>query len=385
MKIKTWVGFLVGVLGLATPSAVDACGGGGVVRRSTQAGSIGANAQRVFLSVHDDDGVGGAPGETDVVTQIGVPDTTEDYGALLPLPSEPTLDPTPVSARELEALDQATAPRITTTTTEEDSGGLGCGCPFAAGSDSEEAAGGGVPRGSGAKVSEPVNIGPVTAVVLSGTSDAVNAWLAENGFVISAEDQAIVEEYTGYYFVAIRRNDNAAPGGPTSIGIHFTMPGDHRELPFRFARLGAAPTVAFTVFVSAYELAGPSPPFEAITLGDLDSSILRTGDYARAVRAAVEARGDRAFVLESRTTKYELAPFIGSLDRLVYAGQTLTRMSTILPLESLTDDAHFTTPYEGDVPKQRQVNNTRRLPSREAGVGLIAALVIAGALRRRFR
>jgi hypothetical protein len=381
LKLKTWVGIFAGVVGLATPSAVDACGGGGVVR-STQAGSIGANAQRVFLSVHDD-GVGGGPDGTDVITQIGVPDTTEDYGALLPLPSEPTLDPVPVSALELEVLDAATAPRITTTSAEEDSGDFNCGCPFAAAGESE-AGGGGAPR-SGAKVSEPVNIGPVTAVVLSGTSDAVNAWLADNGFVISAEDQAIIEEYTGYYFVAIRRNDRAAPGGPTSIGIHFTMPGDHRELPFRFARIGAASTVAFTVFVSASEPAGPSPPFEVLTLGDLDSNILRAGNYARAVRTAVEARGDKAFVLEARITKDELPYDGGLIGRLVFANHTVTRMSTILPLESLTEDAHFTTPYEGDVPNERHVNNTRRLPSREAGVGLIAALVIAGALRRRFR
>ena len=96
------------------------------------------------------------------------------------------------------------------------------------------------------RVSEPVAIGPVTAVTLTAdTGDAVNAWLADNGFVIPAADQALVADYAGpgRYFIAIRRSDTAATQVPSSVGVHFTLAGDQRALPMRFARLGAAPTV----------------------------------------------------------------------------------------------------------------------------------------------
>ncbi len=121
-------------------------------------------------------------------------------------------------------------------------------------------------------VSRPVTIGPVTAVSLTAdTGDAINAWLADNGFVVPTGDQSLVDAYagTGRYFIAIRRSDTAATGGATSVGVHFTLAGDERGLPLRFARLGAATTVAFTVFVAADSVVAPSSPFAALTINDL--------------------------------------------------------------------------------------------------------------------
>jgi hypothetical protein len=235
-------------------------------------------------------------------------------------------------------------------------------------------------------VSDPVNIGPVTAVVLTGTTDAVNAWLGENGFVISATDQATVAAYAGYYFVAIRRNETAAAGGPSSIGVHFTMPGDHREVPLRFASLGAAPSVAFTLFLATTDLAGPSPPFVALTLDDLDAELLRTGSYSQAVQKAVNAHSNQAFVLESRTPADQLLSLQSTRIRsLIGSDTTLTRMSTIVPAEALTEDAHFQTKYDGTVPSDRYVMSSKVLGSREASMGALATLLLAGASRRRRR
>ena len=75
--------------------AARACGGGVVTRM--QSGTIGANAQRILISVHG--------GTTDVITQIGVPATTADYGVLIPVPSAPTLDPSPVASADIDVLD----------------------------------------------------------------------------------------------------------------------------------------------------------------------------------------------------------------------------------------------------------------------------------------
>jgi hypothetical protein len=328
----------------------------------------------VLISVHND-GAGGAPDGTDIVTQIVVPETTADYGALLPMPSEPTLDPEPVSMEELQQLDAQTAPRIVTVEATDDGGGSGCGC---VGTGAATKDGG---TSKSVRTSEPVDIGPVTAVVLSGTTEAVNNWLDENGFLVSEADQATISDYAGYYFVAIRRNERAAPGGPTSIGIHFSMPGDHRELPLRFASLGAAPTVAFTVFLATSDLAGPSPPFTALTLDDLDGSILRTGGYAAAVQDLVRAYGHQAFVLESRISGSDLV--LSGQVRSLVQGMNVTRMSTIVPASALTEDAHFYVPYEGEVPPERYAVVHRDVGSREASVGWLGGLVVLGALRRR--
>jgi hypothetical protein len=293
------------------------------------------------------------------------------------MPSEPKLDPDPVSMEELARLDEQTAPRIVTVEAADDGGGSGCGCLGTTGGATRDTGG----ESKSVQKSAPVDIGPVTAVVLAGTTDAVNTWLGENDFLISEEDQATIGEYAGYYFVAIRRNEHAAPGGPTSIGIHFSMPGDHRELPLRFASLGAAPTVGFTLFLATSDLAGPSPPFTALTLDDLDGSTLRTDGYAAAVQGAVRAHSHQAFVLESRISGSDLV--LSGQVRSLVQGLTITRMSTVVPSSALTEDAHFYAPYEGAVPSERYAAVHRAVGSREASLGWLGALVLLGALRRR--
>jgi hypothetical protein len=114
MRFRLALLFMMAVV-FAPPRAARACGGG-VVTTPAQVASVGANAQRIFISVS-------TGGVTDVVTQIGVPATVADYGALIPVPSEPTLDPTPINSAELAALDLFTQPIITKQADDD-----GCGC-----------------------------------------------------------------------------------------------------------------------------------------------------------------------------------------------------------------------------------------------------------------
>jgi hypothetical protein len=340
---------------------------------------VGANAQRIVLAVPA--GAAGNPPVTDVIVQIGVPSTIDDYGALLPVPSEPTLDETPVSADELDRLDEGTAPQIITSSGgDSGSSGLGCGC----GSTVKSMGGGASRDGSGVRASEPVNIGPVTAVVLSGGAAGVTTWLGENGFAIAEEHETLIAEYSTYgagHFIALRRNE-AVVGGPTSIGVHFTMAGDHRELPLRFARLGAAATVGFTVFVVARETVAPSAPFVALTLDDLSANDLRAGDYARAVQDAVERHDNKAFVIESSTPTNDL-PLTGTRLRTLLHAPTVTRLSTVVPATELTEDVDFHTPFEGDVVRERFVQSAIAEGYRRVSMGSLAALLLAGLLRRR--
>ena len=334
------------------------------------------NAQRIFMSVRDS-------GTTDIVAQITVPETTADYGVLIPVPDEPTLDSEPVSAADMNLLDVLTAPVITSEA--HDSGGSGCGCigtGATAGGDDD-----GTKRG--VTVSSEETIGPVVAVSLTGESgDAVRAWLVDNGFSLPQTDAPTLDRYVGAgkYFIAIRRSDQALDGGPTSIGIHYSLTGDHRMLSLGFTRIGAAATLAITLYLAAPQTVGPSEPFKALTLSDLDATTLRRSDYPRAVQSAVAARASKAFVLESATPRSNIASSIPSLARLIDPNATLTRATTVVAREQINDDVVFATPFTGAVPSQRQVSLSLAAPGvRYAGMGSLGLLLLAGALRRRSR
>jgi hypothetical protein len=353
----------------APPRAARACGGG-VVTTPAQVASVGANAQRIFISVHG--------GMTDVVTQIGVPTTAADYGVLIPVPSAPTLDPNPIMSAELETLDRTTQPVITA---QSDDGG--CGCPTGGGSTK----GGSNGSRGGVQVSAPVTIGPVTAVTLTAdTGDAINTWLADNGFAIPAASQAIVNTYagTGRYFIALKRSDTAATGGPTSVGLHFTLSGDERGLPLRFISLGAAPSVGFTVFVVADDVVAPSAPFAALTIDDLDLIVLRTSGYSAAVSTAITQHGNHAFVIEGVWTSAELtrAP-IPSLQPFIGSTQFLTRLSAVVPAVGLDMDVVFDQPFSSPVPRVRVVQRLHAPGGPGFGHGFALLAIAAVGIRRR--
>ena len=328
MRLKLALLVIIGSM-FASVRAARACGGGVV----TQSGTIGADAQRIFISVRG--------GMTDVITQIGVPQTTADYGVLIPVPSAPTLDATPVASADIDKLFARTAPTIVVQASGDDGGG-GCGCGSTKGGASAPGA---------AQVSQPVTIGPVTAVTLTAdTGDAINTWLADNGFTLGAVDQSIVSTYagTGRYFIAIRRSDTAASGGPTSVGVHFTLVGDERGLPLRFARIGAADRVSFTILVAADEAVGPAAPFESLTLADLSAATLTTYGYYSAIVSRIADQGGAAFLIEGGWTGAELADSgWPSLQPFIDPGQQVTRLSTVIRSLDLNTDAFLNEPFSG--------------------------------------
>lgn len=358
---------VVGVAVLGVPRVAFACGGGGIASQS----GVVLDSQRVVISSR-------ANGTTDIVAQIGVPRTTSDYGVLIPVPSEPTLDENPVSALDLAALDEATAPHLLARESDSNSG---CGC----GSAGDDDAGPSPTRGVTA--SPPVEIGPVVAVVLTGDSDeAIVAWLADNGFALPANDAAILREYVGAgnYFIAIRRSQSAATGGPSSIGIHYTLAGDHRKLSLGFTRLGAGSLVAYTAFIGTAQPTGPSSPFVALTINDLATAHWGDGGYRSAVQVLVAAHDSKAFVLESVTPVASVVARAPSLSTLFDEGVVVTRATTVLVKEKISDDVVFATTIEKEVPSTRYalLNLTGPRVGSYAPLGLG---VLAVALRRRRR
>jgi MYXO-CTERM domain-containing protein len=330
---------------------------------------LGNSAQRILLSVHGS--------VTEVVTQIAVPDGSEDYGALIPVPAQPTLDATPVAEADLDALDDATKPTVYLT--EDEPGG--CTCIPVAGDDGGEA----LPA---IQLSEPVEIGPVTATVLTAeTSAALQGWLDDHGFVIPDASLPTVDAYvgSGKYFIALRGNA-ARSAGPSSIGLHFTLPGDQRALPLRFVSIGAAPRVAFTVFVMANTLIAPSTPFAALTLGDLDAGLLREQRYADAVERAVAEHNGRGFVLERGSeAKYMLQGLPERLRPWIAPDALVTRMSSVLSRESMTADVSFDTAYDGGIYAETYAQLETSGASHPKSGGSLLAVAVAAGLRRRRR
>jgi hypothetical protein len=319
------------------PREARACGGGLV--SSSKAENVGADSQRIFFSF--------TAAGTEVIAQIGVPSTAEDYGALLPLNAEPTLDPEPVPVEELDALDRETAPLITTYE-KDSSGGGGCGC----GSNADKSSG-----SENVQVGAPLSIGPVSATVLKAENgEAVRAWLDENGFALPASGEALVDEYSGpgRYFIAIRRSETAGSSAATSIGVHYRVPGDARALPLRFARLGGEGTLAFTAFVVSDFVVGPSRGFTALTLSDLDAEAIHRRSYRSAVEDAVTAHGGKAFVIESVTSRGDLYGVGDRLSRFIGPSSKVTRLSTVVT-SAADQDVRFDIPYMGEVPSSRMV------------------------------
>lgn len=350
--------FAIGLstLGLCTTKLRDAhaCGGGVVTSEATP---VTIDAQRALISLRKD-------GTTDIVVQLSV-DAQGDFGVILPVPAEPTLDANPIDGAELDALDADTQVKfVSYDEGGSSSGGSGCAC-----GGFEGASAGGSNTKDGVDVSSFVTAGPVTATAIAATDgEALTAWLSDEGFNISEADQAIVEQYIGLgrHFIVFKRSEAAAPG-VTSLGFHFSMPGDARGYPLRISALGAAPSLAITTFIAAPNGVSPSAPFESLAIDDLTYTF--TGNYANdyklAVTRAIAEREGHAFVvegeyqiptpeqeqeednreLESGEEESRVKPSrMPELAALMDVGHRLTRVTAIISREQLDTDVTFDGP-----------------------------------------
>jgi hypothetical protein len=371
---------------LLAARAASACGGGGVttteITGTTQA--VVASAQRIVLAFH---GAGPGPATTDVVVQIGVPATNADYGVLIPVPSEPTFDSQPLAAEDLDLLTQFTAPAVSeeTTTYYPDSGTGGCsiGCGANDGGNATTSDDG----RTAVQVSTPVNIGPVSAVVIAANDTAaLSTWLNANGFVIPSDSQPILSRYVGVgeRFIAIKRTAPVADGSPTSIGIHYTLPGDHREVSLAFARLGAAPLVSFTLFVtvdmpSNHDIAlKAAQPFLTIPFSSLDPAATQR-DYPGELAIVVKNNGSHVFIDEgTHHAPSELSPRMQS----ILGSGLITRLTTVVESDALDTDVRID--QEGP-PESGLLVLEHTVYARGAGFGVLGLVFGARALRRKLR
>jgi hypothetical protein len=302
------------VLLLLPPRDAAACAAAPV----STSGEIGAGAQRILIATRDE--------VTEVVVEMTVPRTTADYGVLIPVPARPTLDPRPVESADIDQVDQATRPQIFD---DSASGGGGVGCGSAADRG-----------GLNVDVIDRVNIGPLEVVVLTASAASdLTQWLSSNGFRIPTGKEQVLTRYTGIgnYFIAARRDDRAAAGSPSRIGVHFTLPGTQLTIPLPAVQLGGGGALGITLFVAAEDGVGSMTPYVPLTLNDLDGALL-TSDYRGAVQAAVSSRNGMAFVVEGIYANGAASILPPSLASFASPGATLTRMSTVAEPAAFTAD-----------------------------------------------
>ncbi|MBI4820520.1 MAG: DUF2330 domain-containing protein [Deltaproteobacteria bacterium] len=332
-------------LAALTPPRAEACGG--LVQPPE--GTVGIDVQRAFFVV-------GAE-STRIVLQIVVPQSPNDYGVIVPVPAQPTLDEDVVEAAAFDELDRATAPQVVVADSEREAAS-GCGC----GAEKSDGALQNQSPDSGVTIGQQLDIGPVSAVTLTATTgESVRAWLSQNGFVLPLDAQPIVDSYSGpgKWFVAFKRA-SATPSTASTVGIRMSAPGDHRSFAIRMASIGARPEVAITVFVGSPEPSGPGLPWDALTLEDLDPGELTFGTYRNAVRAAVYARSGQAFVIEGVFARAELPS--NQLTRMLGSAR-LTRLTTVLSSGDMTTDVSFTGPVPANVPRRITVGGAAGGPA----------------------
>lgn len=260
------------------------------------------------------------------------------------VPARPDLDGEAVNAGNLYDLENATQITIFDNSGGGGGGGIGCGSAADASPGNFR---------NNVDVVDRVDIGPLTVVALSASTAAdLAAWLEGNHFNIPASSMPVIERYSlpGQYFIAARRNDASATNQPTSIGVHFTLPGEQLGLPLPIAQIGGSEDVSFILFVAAQQEMRPTGPYARLTLEDLDEEELRI-EYRGAIDKAVAAKDGRAFVAEGT---WDASIARGRLQELIEPGQKITRLTTVTRTSALTENMMLGP--ERDSPSNNYVN-----------------------------
>jgi hypothetical protein len=99
-------------------------------------------------------------------------------------------------------------------------------------------------------VTKQENVGPYATVQLHATdSSALNGWLTQNGYVIPADAQLVVDQYVkeGFDFLAMKLLPNQ--GVQSMRPVRVSTPGASLSLPLRMASVGTGNTVGITIWI----------------------------------------------------------------------------------------------------------------------------------------
>ncbi|HEY2517898.1 MAG TPA: DUF2330 domain-containing protein, partial [Polyangiaceae bacterium] len=233
------LGISVGVLALATLAERDAAACGGCFHPPTQTASD-ITDERMLLAV--------STTQTTLYDQIRYSGSPTSFAWVLPIHG--TVDvglSADVLFDSVDVLTQTTIipPESTCAPPPQ------CNYPGTA-------SGGGFAADAGAGPAPPVtvikqgNVGPYATVQLASTDpNALNAWLAQNGYDIPADVTPIVDEYVkeGFNFLAMKLLPDQ--GVQAMRPVRVTSQGASLSLPLRMAAVGTGATVGISIWVVA--------------------------------------------------------------------------------------------------------------------------------------
>jgi hypothetical protein len=235
--------FLLSTLGAAAaalagaPSDAQACGG--CFHGPSQSGDVITDHRMIFRVT---------PQETTLYDEIEYTGSPQSFAWVLPIHGPVTVGLS--SDLVFAALDTATQTQIRAPALPNCPSCPVCGfegADAAAPPPNGSSSGGG---GGGVTVIGQQTVGPYDTVQLQSTDpNALNNWLAANGYVIPSAVQPIISAYVteGFDFLAMR----LAPGQGVSAmrPVRVTAPGAGLSLPLRMVAAGTGPTVGIALWV----------------------------------------------------------------------------------------------------------------------------------------
>jgi hypothetical protein len=290
---------LLGALGVAAFSlaatADDARACGGCFHGSTQSGSVITDHRMIFRVSQQ---------QTTLYDEIEYQGNPASFAWVLPIHGQVAVGlSSDIVFASLEAATQTTieSPFLPSCPS------CSCGNGFGGGGSSGSSSGGGTP--APVNVISQSTVGPYDTVQLQSTDpNALDAWLAANGFVIPADVQPVIAAYVneGFDFLALR----LAPGQGVQAmrPVSVTATGAGLSLPLRMVSAGTGATVGITLWVVADGRYAPQN-FNSFTIAGSELTwdwAANDSDYTT-IRAQKEAAlGNAAWQIES---SLDLSPY----------------------------------------------------------------------------
>jgi len=241
MRLHVLLGALgLGLLSIAALSKpAQACGGCFQPPAPTQNGDVITDEKMIFRVT---------PQATTLYDEIEYSGSPQSFGWVLPIRGPVTVGLS--SDAMFQAFEQATA---TTIVAPSLAPCPSCGCANAPGGFGGSSSGGGAAADAGAvNVISQQTVGPYDTVQLQSTDpNALNNWLAANGYVVPSGFQPTIAAYVaeGFDFLALK----LAPGQGVSAmrPVRVTTPGAGLSLPLRMVAAGTGATVGVTLWIVA--------------------------------------------------------------------------------------------------------------------------------------
>jgi MYXO-CTERM domain-containing protein len=265
MAMKNIVGVVLGAVLLAGLGArrAEACGGFFCDRLPPDGTLPIAQAAENVLFVMDHDPTTGAA-TVEAHIQIFYMGPASEFSWVVPVTSVPTVS---VGADILfDRLEPPTRPSFNVSYQLEGNckgvSGVGAGCGSSASGGADSAGiGGGAPDGGvgpGVQVLSSGSTGPYDYVVIQSQDGAtLRTWLTTNGYYVSDQSAAIVDEYVAgqYSFVALKLHNGQDTSAIRPIVLRLTA--TEACLPLKLTAIAATPDLRINVWVLADARAVP--------------------------------------------------------------------------------------------------------------------------------